>query len=201
MLAAKTLQRSSIVRQLLCNFKSLNQLMATWQQYLWQLWRYPQSHIHTQTHARARTETHFFMLKKDHRRHDVPSPGSPAQCVPVHFHRVVPAEHGVAFSPALWDTSLPFLSPHVCVCACVRACQAPPSRALSGVNSLFQGLQHGLATVGLCGRLRWMRPRDSTRIPPFQAPKAHLLRSAGLPREVPRSPSLLLLLFSFLLFL
>lgn len=73
----------------------------------------------TETHTNSHTETHFFMLKKDHQRRGVPSPGSPAQCVPVHFHHVVPAEHGVAFSPALWDTSLPFLWPHVCVCACV----------------------------------------------------------------------------------
>lgn len=71
------------------------------------------------THTNTYTETHFFKLKKDHRRRGVPSPGSRTQCVPVHFHHVVPAEHGVAFSPALWDASLPFLLPRVCVCACV----------------------------------------------------------------------------------
>ena len=90
----------------------------------------------------------------------------------------------------------PAFSFAACLCVRVHACQAPPCRAFSGVYSSFQGLQRRLATVGLCGRLGWIRPRVSTRIPPIQAPKAHLLHSAGLPREVPRSPSLLLLPFS-----
>lgn len=64
------------------------------------------------------------MLKGDHRRGDVPFGGRPTQCVPVHFHHVVPAEHGVAFSPALWETRLfpPLFfltTPTVCVCVCL----------------------------------------------------------------------------------
>lgn len=143
------------------------------------------THKHTNTH----TETHFFMLKKDHRRRGVPSPGSPTQCVPVHFHHVVPAEHGVAFSPALWDASL--FSHRVFVCA--RACRATLSRAF--VISLFQGLQHGLAIKPHCGHLGWIQTGDSTRIPPLQPPKAHLSDRAGLPSGLPRSPSLLQLSF------
>lgn len=129
------------------------------------------------------------MLKKDHRRRGVPSPGSPTQCVPVHFHHVVPAEHGVAFSPALWDASL--FSHRVFVCA--RACRATLSRAF--VISLFQGLQHGLAIEPHCGHLGWIQTGDSTRIPPMQPPKAHLSDRAGLPSGLPRSPSLLQLSF------
>lgn len=129
------------------------------------------------------------MLKKDHRRRGVPSPGSPTQCVPVHFHHVVPAEHGVAFSPALWDASL--FSHRVVVCA--RARRATLSRAF--VISLFQGLQHGLAIEPHCGHLGWIQTGDSTRIPPMQPPKAHLSDRAGLPSGLPRSPSLLQLSF------
>lgn len=129
------------------------------------------------------------MLKKDHRRRGVPSPGSPTQCVPVHFHHVVPAEHGVAFSPALWDASL--FSHRMFVCA--RACRATLSRAF--VISLFQGLQHGLAIEPHCGHLGWIQTGESTRIPPMQPPKAHLSDRAGLPSGLPRSPSLLRLSF------
>lgn len=150
------------------------------------------------------------MLKGDHRQGDVPFGGSPAQCVPVHFHHVVPAEHGVAFSPALWETS-PSLSlffvlppPCVCVCVCVwdavalccpelSAPQTPHPRA-SSVDWPQSGC---VACSDEC------YPQFLYQSATNAAPKACLLDSVGLPSGVggtfyiscPTSPLFSLLFF------
>lgn len=121
------------------------------------------------------------MLKKRSPERRCPFGGSPAQCVPVHFHHVVPAEHGVAFSPALWETSLSFLSLCVCVCVCVMLS--------SYVVPSFQ--RHKLPVLGPPA---WIGHRDSVWHAWMNAtpilyqnatnatPKACLLDNAGLPR-------------------
>lgn len=115
---------------------SLNRLMAPWQQH------FQQTPVDIADFAHTQKKPPFFMLKEGHWRGD----GSPAQCVPVHFHHVIPAEHGVAFSPALWETSLSFLSLFVHVCVRAQACVCQCVTLPSYVVPSFQ--QHKLPVLG-----------------------------------------------------
>lgn len=131
------------------------------------------------------------MLKGDHRRGDVPFGGSPAQCVPVHFHHVVPAEHGVAFSPALWETSpslflfFPFspLRVFVCVSVCeMLSCYVVPSfqRRKLPIRGPPAWIGHRAAVWP--ARMN-ATPNFSTRVPPMQPLKHVCWTASGCHQE------------------